>query len=166
MSADPTLTPEVVERTDAAGPHTAVGTPVLAWPGTRDDHPLVTVTTSAPWRLGSGAWVVRVDGHHGGIALTHVDLLLLAARAQAAPLTAEAMHEFRWHPLGVREQVAGTGRGGSASCSCGGWQDSLALDNRAGRQAAEADHARHALRAFRAQATAATRADTASEVES
>lgn len=49
-----------------------VGTPVLAWPGTRDEKPLVTRTRSAPWLLGHGQPVVSVEGRSGGIALTHV----------------------------------------------------------------------------------------------
>jgi hypothetical protein len=50
-----------------------VGSPVLAWPGTRDVEPLRTRTRSGAWTLPSGEAVVMVDGHAGGIALTHVD---------------------------------------------------------------------------------------------
>ncbi|MGW1433092.1 hypothetical protein ACWD6K_31290 [Streptomyces sp. NPDC002431] len=50
-----------------------VGTPVLAYPGTRDDEPLDTVTRSRAWTLGHGAAVVSVEGAAGGIHLTHVD---------------------------------------------------------------------------------------------
>lgn len=49
-----------------------VGTPVLAWPGTTDQDPLVTRTRSVAWALPSGAPVVMVDGHAGGIHLDHV----------------------------------------------------------------------------------------------
>jgi hypothetical protein len=49
-----------------------VGTPVLAWPGTRDDEPLVTRTRTPAWTLGHGAAVVSVEGRSGGIALTHI----------------------------------------------------------------------------------------------
>jgi hypothetical protein len=31
-----------------------------------DGFSMVTVTTSAPWQLGHGAWVVKVDGVSGG----------------------------------------------------------------------------------------------------
>ncbi|MFF2009137.1 hypothetical protein ACFVWY_08700 [Streptomyces sp. NPDC058195] len=50
-----------------------VGTPVIAYPGTRDDEPLDTVTRSRAWTLGHGAAVVSVEGESGGIHLTHVD---------------------------------------------------------------------------------------------
>ncbi|MFB4265360.1 hypothetical protein [Nonomuraea sp. GTA35] len=49
-----------------------VGTPVLAWPGTRDDEPLMTRTRTPAWTLGHGAAVVSVEGRSGGIALTHI----------------------------------------------------------------------------------------------
>lgn len=52
-----------------------VGTPVHAWPWTRTDEPTVTRTRTPAWRLGHGASVVSVDGHAGGIYLTHVDPL-------------------------------------------------------------------------------------------
>ncbi|MEE1735931.1 hypothetical protein PUR49_05300 [Streptomyces sp. BE147] len=50
-----------------------VGTPVLAYPGTRDDEPLDTVTRTPAWTLGHGAACVSVEGAGGGIHLTHVD---------------------------------------------------------------------------------------------
>ncbi len=50
-----------------------IGTPVNAYPGTRDDPPMVTRTRSKAWTLGHGAPVVAVVGRAGGIALTHVD---------------------------------------------------------------------------------------------
>lgn len=49
------------------------GTPVLAWPGTRDEEPLRTRTRDSAWALPSGAAVVSVVGHAGGIALTHIE---------------------------------------------------------------------------------------------
>jgi len=62
---------------------TPVGTPVVAYPGFRPDNrvptfatgawTLTTTTRSLPWLLGGHTWVVLVDGHAGGIALTHVD---------------------------------------------------------------------------------------------
>lgn len=50
-----------------------VGTPVVAYPGTRDDEPLTTRTRNPAWTLGHGAAVVSVEGYTGGIALTHID---------------------------------------------------------------------------------------------
>jgi hypothetical protein len=56
-----------------------IGTPVVAYPGCRpEDRPstvkrLITRTRSEAWNLASGAPVVMVDGHAGGIALTHID---------------------------------------------------------------------------------------------
>lgn len=50
-----------------------VGTPVLAWPGVREDEPLATRTRTPAWTLGHGAAVVSVEGYAGGIALTHVE---------------------------------------------------------------------------------------------
>jgi hypothetical protein len=52
-----------------------VGTPVTAYPWTRGTEPLHTVTRTPAWRLGHGDSVVSVDGHAGGICLTHVDPL-------------------------------------------------------------------------------------------
>lgn len=55
-----------------------IGTPVVAYPGFRpEDTPnpvkrLLTRTRSEAWNLGNGAPVVMVDGHAGGIALTHI----------------------------------------------------------------------------------------------
>lgn len=49
------------------------GTPVLAWPGLREDEPLVTRTRSSAWVISIDDVVVQVDGHAGGIAITHVD---------------------------------------------------------------------------------------------
>lgn len=59
-----------------------IGTPVTAYPDLRPGHPaynpttsLHTVTRTPAWRLGHGDSVVSVNGHAGGIALTHVDPL-------------------------------------------------------------------------------------------
>lgn len=51
-----------------------IGTPVLAWPWTRDDEPLKTHTRTPAWTLGHGAAVVSVEGRTGGIALTHIEV--------------------------------------------------------------------------------------------
>ncbi|MFE5090642.1 hypothetical protein ACFRCI_09605 [Streptomyces sp. NPDC056638] len=50
-----------------------VGTPVVAYPGSRDGRHLDTVTRTPAWTLGHGAAVVSVEGESGGICLTHVD---------------------------------------------------------------------------------------------
>lgn len=67
-----------------ATPDLPIGTPVLAYPGFRPDDPVLqfaakarvldTVTRSNPWQLGHGDWVVAVEGHAGGILLSHVDI--------------------------------------------------------------------------------------------
>lgn len=56
-----------------------VGTPVTAYPGSRDDAPLTTTTRTPAWTLGHGAAVVSVDGYSGGICLTHIDPTVPAA---------------------------------------------------------------------------------------
>ncbi|MGY1579204.1 hypothetical protein [Streptomyces sp. MN13] len=75
-----------------------VGTPVLAYPSVRPEHPvavafqkrvsegrtfgttdpckrLVTRTRTPAWTLGHGEPVVSVDGYAGGIVLEHVDVI-------------------------------------------------------------------------------------------
>lgn len=51
-----------------------IGTPVYAWPGTRDGRRLTTTTRSKAWNV-SGTAVVAVRGYPGAIALTHVDVI-------------------------------------------------------------------------------------------
>lgn len=52
-----------------------VGTPVTAYPGTREgDRVLATATRSRAWTVGYTTAVVSVNGWSGGIALTHVDV--------------------------------------------------------------------------------------------
>lgn len=93
-----------------------VGTPVVAYPGIRPEHPvavafrkaveggrafrsetdpckrLETVTRTPAWELGHGEPVVSVKGYAGGICLTHVDvptadvLADLARLREALPL--------------------------------------------------------------------------------
>lgn len=78
------------EEFNAAHP---VGTPVIAYPGVRPEHPaynphtdpLVTRTRTPAWALGHGAAVVSVDGYAGGIALTHVDVIDLYASTRGEP---------------------------------------------------------------------------------
>lgn len=50
-----------------------IGTPVHAWPGTRDEEPMATQTRTPTWALGHGEPVVSVDGYPGGIALDHIE---------------------------------------------------------------------------------------------
>lgn len=76
-----------------------VGTPVTAYPFVRPGHPVTvkfreaaaagrrgaseldpckrldTRTRSVAWSLGHGAPVVLVEGHSGGICLTHIDVV-------------------------------------------------------------------------------------------
>lgn len=61
-------------RTTKVTAKTPIGTPVLAWPGTRDESPAVTRIRSTIWYIGSVP-VVSVEGIAGGIALTHVEVL-------------------------------------------------------------------------------------------
>lgn len=49
-----------------------VGTPVVAYPATRDGWSLVSQTRTPAWTLGHGTPVVSVEGYAGGICLTHV----------------------------------------------------------------------------------------------
>lgn len=60
-----------------------VGTPVVAYPVTRNDESLITATRTPAWELGHGEPVVSVDGYAGGICLTHVDVLTEAEWAKA-----------------------------------------------------------------------------------
>ncbi|MEW1548356.1 hypothetical protein [Streptomyces tsukubensis] len=78
-----------------------IGTPVVAYPGVRPEHPfaatirerqangrsveegdadlcraLTTVTRTLAWTLGHGAPVVSVEGYPGGIHLTHIDVIV------------------------------------------------------------------------------------------
>lgn len=57
------------EEFNAAHP---IGTPVLAWPGWVGGRTLWTHTRSEAWVIGQDSAVVAVEGHPGGIALTHV----------------------------------------------------------------------------------------------
>ena len=66
---------EALARTAAPDDSLPVGTAVLAWPGSRDGRAMLTQTRTPVWRLGSGDAVVSVEGHAGGIALTHIEVL-------------------------------------------------------------------------------------------
>jgi hypothetical protein len=59
-----------------------VGTPVMAYPWVRSEHPafdpataLTTCTRSVAWPLGHGEPVVLVEGYSGGIVLEHIDVI-------------------------------------------------------------------------------------------
>ncbi|BBB00603.1 hypothetical protein RVR_10602 [Actinacidiphila reveromycinica] len=62
---------------DASHP---VGTPVAAYPETREDEPLLTRTRTAAWVADRHTPVVMVEDHSAWIALSHVD-----ARTEPAP---------------------------------------------------------------------------------
>lgn len=64
-----------VARTTKPGADLVVGTPVLAWPGAREDSPLVTRTRTTVWSIYPDRPVVSVEGWPGGIALTHIEVL-------------------------------------------------------------------------------------------
>ncbi|MBT8454170.1 MAG: hypothetical protein KJO40_19560 [Deltaproteobacteria bacterium] len=51
-----------------------VGTPIRYWPGRREGPGKLSRTRSPAWELGDGSPVVSVEGHAGGIALTHVEV--------------------------------------------------------------------------------------------
>lgn len=65
------------------------GTPVLAFPGSRDGRAIVTTTRSEPWTLPSGERVVMVEGYAGGIAMSHIEVMPdpMTAQHPAAPET-------------------------------------------------------------------------------
>jgi hypothetical protein len=64
------MTDTTADQWNAAHP---VGTPVLAWPATRDDPPMATRTRTPAWTLGHGDVVVSVEGYTGGIRLAHIE---------------------------------------------------------------------------------------------
>jgi hypothetical protein len=86
-------------QADAFNARYPVGTPVVAYPSVRPEHPvavayrkaaeagrtfrsetdpctrLETTTRTPAWTLGHGTPVVSVDGYAGGIALDHIDVI-------------------------------------------------------------------------------------------
>lgn len=94
-----------------------VGTPVVAYPSIRPEHAvavayreaaeagrtfrsdtdpctrLETTTRTPAWTLGHGEPVVSVEGYAGGIALTHVDVVV--ADPVTAPLSRKRLAEIR-----------------------------------------------------------------------
>jgi hypothetical protein len=68
------LKKHVLEAMSEAGP----GVPVRYWPVwlKADQGQFIdTKTTSEPWQLGHGEWVVKVEGKSGGVAVSHCELL-------------------------------------------------------------------------------------------
>lgn len=63
-------TPTTADQWNTTHP---IGTPVLAWPATRDAEPMATRTRTRAWTLGHGAPVVSVEGYAGGISLAYVE---------------------------------------------------------------------------------------------
>jgi len=70
------MTAEPINVADLFNSRYPVGTAVHAYPGVRNGKPLVTVTRSTAWLLGDGTPVVKVLGYSGGIALTHIDVVV------------------------------------------------------------------------------------------
>ena len=85
------------QEADAFNARYPIGTPVVAYPGIRPEHPVAvahrkrvedgrtfgttdpckrldTVTRTPAWILGHGDPVVSVEGYAGGICLTHIDV--------------------------------------------------------------------------------------------
>ena len=56
--------------------HCPVGTPVLYWPGLREGRGRESTTRSCAWLLGGHTPVVMVEGYPGGIALSHVAIIV------------------------------------------------------------------------------------------
>jgi len=81
------LTGTTADQWNAAHP---VGTPVLAWPASRDDEPMTTRTRTPAWTLGHGTAVVSVEGYTGGISLGHIEAR--GAAEQSAGRTADGAH--------------------------------------------------------------------------
>ena len=52
-----------------------IGTTVIAFPGTRDGRAMLTHTRTPAWTIGEHA-VVSVEGYAGGIALTHIIIIV------------------------------------------------------------------------------------------
>jgi hypothetical protein len=62
-----------VNPADAWNAAHPVGTAVRYWSGYREGEGRTSRTRTPAWMLGSDLAVVSVDGHSGGIALTHVE---------------------------------------------------------------------------------------------
>ena len=51
----------------------SIGTPVIAFPGSRQGRAILTKTSTPAWQMGGHTAVVTVEGYSGGIALTHIE---------------------------------------------------------------------------------------------
>jgi hypothetical protein len=72
---------DTVDSFNAACP---IGTPVLAFPGSRDGRALMTTTRSTAWLVGPEP-VVMVEHYAGGIALTHIEIMAPASPSCGCP---------------------------------------------------------------------------------
>lgn len=84
-----------------------VGTPVVAYPLTRDDEGLTTVTRKPAWTLGHGEPVVSVEGYAGGIALDHVDV---APRTNTPDVVTVGEDGFKHTTFKVKRACNGCGQ--------------------------------------------------------
>lgn len=60
------------------------GTPVRFWPAAHQGEPLTSRTRGAAWAMPSGEAVVRVEGRTGGIALSHIEVILTPSQTDNA----------------------------------------------------------------------------------
>jgi hypothetical protein len=70
------LKDHVLKAMTEAGPKAGVS--VRYWPvwmASDQDQFVDTKTTSEPWQLGHGEWVVKLEGKSGGVAVSHCELL-------------------------------------------------------------------------------------------
>lgn len=88
------------------------GTPVLAWPGSRDSSPLLTRTRTPVFQTRSGDLLVSVDGHPGGIALTHIEVMPEGYTTSPAP---EATETVEWEYGVAWWWIGGDGHHASAT---------------------------------------------------
>ena len=78
----PNPNPPALKTIQLAGAEANV--PVRYWPiwqPGEQDNSVDTVTRSEPWQLGHGEWVVKVVGHSGGVAVSHLAVLPLEERS-------------------------------------------------------------------------------------
>lgn len=71
---------------DAWNASCPIGTPVTAYPDTRDDEPVLSRTRTVAWMAGGHTPVVMVEDYSSWIALTHVDV-----RTEPAPVATTAV---------------------------------------------------------------------------
>ena len=92
----PIIDPEALATTTQPDENLPVGTPVLAFPGSRDGRAMLTRTRSEVWTI-LGNPVVLVEGYAGGIALTHVEALPAQTPAQYVAGLADWVASNRAH---------------------------------------------------------------------